>query len=158
MSSESSQTSPEGATETRQRAMAVFAQATCAELERGIDAVPSSADWRYLRPPEIGLVMVRGRIGGGGAPFNMGEVTVTRCTVLVADGATGTSYVMGRDKEKARLAALCDAFWQMPDIHPVIEAEVLEPVAQRRQEEDRETSSETAATRVDFFTMVRGED
>ena len=31
--------------------------------------------------------MVRGRVGGTGAPFNLGEMSVTRCSVRLADGS-----------------------------------------------------------------------
>ena len=63
----------------------------------------------WLRPPEIGAVMVRGRAGGTGAPFNLGEMTVTRCALRLAAGQVGHAYVAGRSHEKARIAALCDA-------------------------------------------------
>ena len=48
------------------------------ELGERLGTLP---DYRVLRGPEAGLVMVRGRTGGGGAPFNLGEMTATRCTV-----------------------------------------------------------------------------
>ena len=37
--------------------------------------------YTILRRPEIGLVMVKGRISGSGAPFCAGEMTVTRAAV-----------------------------------------------------------------------------
>ena len=59
-----------------------------------------------------GLVMVRGRIGGGGAPFNAGEATVARCTVKLASGEVGFGHVMGRDEMRAKAIALLDALAQ----------------------------------------------
>ncbi len=32
-------------------------------------------------PPRPGMTLVRGRMGGTGSPFNLGEMTVTRCVV-----------------------------------------------------------------------------
>ena len=86
-----------------------------------------------MRGPETGLVMLRGRIGGGGAPFNFGEATVTRATVRLPGGAIGHSYALGRDKEKARLAAIADALWQDPAERADVEAKVLAPLRAARR-------------------------
>ena len=45
--------------------------------------------YEELRTAETGLVMLRGRIGGDGAPFNLGEATVTRAAVRLASGEVG---------------------------------------------------------------------
>jgi len=110
-----------------------------------------------LRAPEIGLVMVRGRIGGDGAPFNLGEATVTRAAVSLATGETGFGHVLGRDRDKARLAALADALWQAPTTREAAEG-VLAPVRARLAAEATLAKTRAAATRVDFFTMVRGDN
>ncbi len=62
-------------------------------------ALPAHED---LREPENGLVMVRGRIGGDGAPFNLGEATVSRAAVRLATGEVGFGYALGRDRRKAQ--------------------------------------------------------
>ncbi|MEI5679835.1 MULTISPECIES: phosphonate C-P lyase system protein PhnG [unclassified Mesorhizobium] len=111
-----------------------------------------------LRGPETGLVTVRGRIGGGGAPFNFGEATVTRATVRVEGGAVGHAYALGRDKEKALLSAIADALWQDATRRAEIEASIIEPLRAEQLAADETRRAETAATKVDFFTMVRGED
>ena len=56
--------------------------------------------------------MVRGRVGGDGAPFNLGEATVSRAAVRLSTGEVGFGYTLGRDGEKAQLIALCDALVQ----------------------------------------------
>ncbi|MCW2308537.1 phosphonate C-P lyase system protein PhnG [Rhodobium gokarnense] len=145
-------------TAARKRAMGLFAAAERDALEAGLAGVGELPDWQILRAPEIGLVMVRGRTGGGGAPFNLGEVAVTRCAVTLHPDTVGTAYIMGRDKEKARLAALCDALWQRPDHREAVETAILQPIAEALAETDQKNTAETEATRVDFFTMVRGED
>src|SRR5262245_12071874 len=93
----------------RQAAMATLAHAAPAELKRLWEAASLPQEAQLLRGPETGLVTLRGRIGGGGAPFNFGEATVTRATVRLPGGTVGHSYALGRDKEKARLSAIADA-------------------------------------------------
>jgi alpha-D-ribose 1-methylphosphonate 5-triphosphate synthase subunit PhnG len=110
-----------------------------------------------VRQPESGLVMVRGRIGGDGAPFNLGEATVSRAAVRLASGELGVGYTLGRDRRKAELIALCDALIQSPDHAALVEARVLAPLRRQRTAVRRRVAEETAATRVDFYTLVRGE-
>jgi alpha-D-ribose 1-methylphosphonate 5-triphosphate synthase subunit PhnG len=112
---------------------------------------------RALTTPENGLVMVRGRIGGDGAPFNLGEATVSRAAVRLATGEVGFGYTLGRDLEKARMIALCDAMVQSQTFADAIEANVLAPLRSAMLANRDRKSAEAAATRVDFYTMVRGE-
>ena len=110
-----------------------------------------------LRPPEIGSVMVRGRAGGTGAPFNLGEMTVTRCSLRIDCGAVGHGHVQGRRKEDARTAATVDALMQTPRAGEV-EAAVLAPLRQEETARRDIRARKAAATKVEFFTMARGED
>jgi alpha-D-ribose 1-methylphosphonate 5-triphosphate synthase subunit PhnG len=142
----------------RRGAMAILAQANRQEIADGLAAIGKSIAHVDMRPPETGLVMLRGRIGGDGAAFNLGEATVTRCAVQLPSGEIGFSYALGRDRDKARLAALCDALWQNDAHRAAIERHVLAPVRARLENERDIAARRTAATRVDFFTMVRGED
>lgn len=142
----------------RRATMAVLARARTEELCAAWDAWGDKPEVATVRGPEMGLVMVRGRTGGGGAPFNLGEATVTRATVRLATGTIGHAYALGRDSEKVRLAAVFDALWQEPGHREAVETGVVAPIAERLAREDAEIRDETAATRVDFFTMVRGED
>lgn len=141
----------------RQAAMAVWAEATPAELEAALAQlapVPAAQD---LRAPETGLVMLRGRMGGDGAPFNLGEATVTRAAVRLATGEAGFAYHLGRDVARARAAAVLDALWQAPLRRPAVEAS-LAPIRARLAAAAQTKARRAAATRVNFFTMVRGED
>jgi alpha-D-ribose 1-methylphosphonate 5-triphosphate synthase subunit PhnG len=142
----------------RKAAMALLAEATAAELADGLAQLGTLPEHADLRAAETGLVMVRGRIGGDGAPFNLGEATVTRAAVQLASGEIGYSYALGRDAKKARLAALCDALWQSDQHRPALEQHVLGPIRGRLHGERIETRKRTAATKVDFFTLVRGEN
>jgi alpha-D-ribose 1-methylphosphonate 5-triphosphate synthase subunit PhnG len=142
----------------RRAAMAVLAQAAAADIERGLQRLGGAAAFKDLRPAEVGLVMLRGRVGSDGAPFNAGEATVTRAAVQLDSGEKGFAYVLGRDPDKARLAALCDALWQAPAHRQSIEQHVLAPLRAAQQQRRALARAQTAATRVDFFTLVRGED
>ena len=137
----------------RKRWMAVLARASAAEIEaRLADADPLPSHTR-LRGPETGLVMVRARAGGGGAPFNLGEMTVARCTVRNADGLVGHAYVAGRDLRQAELAAALDAGLQDPARREALERAVIAPLAAAQEAARAGTRRRAAATEVQFFTL-----
>ena len=140
----------------RKAAMSVLAHSATAEIAGRLEevALPAHED---LRAPESGLVMMRGRIGGDGAPFNLGEATVSRAAVRLASGEVGFGYVLGRDGDKARMIALCDALVQSRDHASAIEAQVVAPLRAAMMARRNQRAAEAAATRVDFYTMVRGE-
>lgn len=140
----------------RRRWMRLCALADRERLEAATAGTDTAAA-RWLRPPETGLVMVRGRIGGGGAPFNLGEMPVTRCSVALPGGAVGHAYVAGRDPRKAKAAALVDALMQDPARAERLERELIAPLAAALAARDAAQDRKTAATRVDFFTLVRGD-
>jgi len=146
----------------RRRWMGVLAKAAPEEVAAVWSRLGPAPDYTLLRRPETGLVMVRGRVGGDGAPFNLGEMTVTRCSVRLGAGPVGHAWVghawvAGRRPDHAERAAVLDALMQDPARRPAVAPEIdrLEALqAERRAVAAREA----AATRVDFFTMVRGED
>lgn len=140
----------------RKAAMTVLAHSDAAEIARHLDAVAVPA-YENLREPENGLVMVRGRIGGDGAPFNLGEATVSRAAVRLSTGEVGFGYVLGRDRQKARMIALCDALVQSDQFADAVETGVLAPLRAGMVADRNRKAAETAATRVDFYTLVRGE-
>jgi alpha-D-ribose 1-methylphosphonate 5-triphosphate synthase subunit PhnG len=133
--------------------MSVLARADATELATLLEhrAVPPS--YTKLRGPEAGLVMVRGRTGGGGAPFNLGEMTVTRCTVRTESGHVGHAYVAGRDARKAELAALFDAMLQEPGRRGALHDDVIAPLATAQQARRDSIAAKAAATKVQFFAM-----
>lgn len=138
--------------------MATLAKADWESLEALWTSENPKPSYEYLREPESGLVMLRGRMGGTGAPFNFGEATVTRCSVRLADGTAGHAYVMGRNAAHAEVAAVYDALLQRPGSHDAVQDRVIAPLARRHTERRRQTVAKSAATKVDFFTMARGED
>ncbi|MBU6456670.1 MAG: phosphonate C-P lyase system protein PhnG [Bradyrhizobium sp.] len=136
--------------------MAVLADSDTAEIAGRLAGIAMPAH-ENLREPENGLVMVRGRIGGDGAPFNLGEATVSRAAVRLATGEVGFGYALGRDRKKAQVSALCDALIQASDHADAVENQVLAPLRATVLSQRKRKAAETAATRVDFYTMVRGE-
>jgi alpha-D-ribose 1-methylphosphonate 5-triphosphate synthase subunit PhnG len=141
---------------TRPEWMGLLARAApdaLAELSAAAGPMPDP-DW--LRPPETGSVMVRGRAGGTGAAFNLGEVTATRC-VLRQGGVEGHAFVQGRDAAHATRAAWIDALMQT-DRADEIRRAVLTPLAEAEAARRATRARKAEATRVDFETMVRGED
>jgi alpha-D-ribose 1-methylphosphonate 5-triphosphate synthase subunit PhnG len=140
----------------RQAAMAVLAHAEAGEIAARLRAIPLPGH-QDLRAPENGLVMLRGRVGGDGAPFNLGEATVSRAAVRLSTGEVGFGYTLGRDRQKARMIALCDALVQSDEFADAVESEVIAPLRTEMISERSRTAAETAATRVDFYTLVRGE-
>jgi alpha-D-ribose 1-methylphosphonate 5-triphosphate synthase subunit PhnG len=141
----------------RRRWMAVLARAGADALSDALsdalDAYAGTVEYRVLRGPEAGLAMVRGRAGGGGAPFNLGEMTVTRCSVRTVAGFVGHAYIAGRSERVAQLAALADALLQDPVHQTRMLADVVEPLATMQEARRNATAAKAAATRVQFFAM-----
>ncbi|MEQ8346464.1 MAG: phosphonate C-P lyase system protein PhnG [Sneathiellaceae bacterium] len=146
----------------RRSALAVLARATPALLADHWLAYAAAHGgepaFTRLRGPETGLTMVRGRMGGTGQPFSLGETTVTRCTLRLAAGQVGTGYVLGRDRRQAEIAALVDALLQDPARRDELQASVIAPLAAAQARRAGQRAAATDATKVEFFTLVRGED
>ncbi|GEO85388.1 MULTISPECIES: phosphonate C-P lyase system protein PhnG [Alphaproteobacteria] len=155
---EAKQENTESATTERKRVVNLLARAALNDLSRAWNGLSKQPEVQILRGPETGLVMVRGRIGGGGSPFNLGEATVSRATVRLDNGLVGHGHVLGANLKRAKLAAVFDALWQDQSHREMVEAQLLQPIEAQTATDKRRKSEETAATRVDFFTMVRGED
>lgn len=137
--------------------LGLLAKAPANDVARLWAGMEMNAEHVVLRAPEVGAVMVRGRAGAVGAAFNLGEMTVTRCSVKLPGGQVGHGYVQGRDKAKATQAALIDAHMQTGRADD-IEAAVLAPLRRAQAATKATRAAKAAATKVDFFTMVRGED
>lgn len=141
--------------QNRQNCLKILALADAKQLGKYMQnlAIPP---YTIIRKAETGLVMVRGRIGNTGNAFNMGEMLVTRCSVAINEVA-GHAYVTGNNAEQAENIAVCDALYQQKEYRPLIAA-MLKKLENRRKRALKRAAEETAATKVDFFTMVRGED
>lgn len=142
---------------SRQRWMSVLAHSQPAQLRSHWQALNLNPEYRLLRAPESGLTQLLGRMGATGRRFVLGDMTVTRAVVQLADGGHGYSYVAGRDKAHAELCALADALLQQPAHHEQLQQRLIAPLAAAQQERRQQRAREVAASRVDFFTLVRGE-
>lgn len=143
--------------EPRHRWMQVLSCCPSGELKNAWSQSPSLHDvaFEVIRKPERGLVMVRGRAGSAGGKFNLGEMTVSRCAVRTPDGETGVSYVAGRDLDHALIAAKVDALLQSRDHHDAAHQHIIAPLEAAMAESATQRADKVAATRVNFFTMVR---
>lgn len=144
-------------TAARKTWMSLLAKAPPGRAATLFDAAMPRPAFTWLRAPEIGSTMVRGRAGATGAPFNLGEMTVTRCALTLSTGEVGHAYVQGRRKDDAEVAALIDALMQT-DAADTLRAAVLDPLDADMRAAKATRAAKAAATKVDFFTMVRGED
>lgn len=141
----------------RRKWMGILARADRMELETVWQGLKIKPDYIFLRKPEVGTVMVQGRTAGDGVFFNAGEITVTRCSVRVDDRFSGTSCVMGRNKRHAELAAVFDALLHNPVYTDLLNLILIEPAYRNYCRKAAVTRKKAASTKVDFFTMVRGE-
>lgn len=140
----------------RQAWMAILAKSSVIDIEQQIKTLGELPEYSYLRQPEIGLTMVRGRAGGTGDIFNLGEMTVTRCVVKIGD-ITGFGYVGGRSKRHAELAAVCDGLLQQQEWQEIVRDRVIQPLQKKLSDRLEKKQRQTEATKVEFFTMLRGE-
>lgn len=134
--------------------LSVLAKAPAVAVREAFEALDPPGR-TVLRPAETGMVMVRGRTGGSGDPFNLGEMTVTRCAIRLASGETGVGYVAGRDRQHAEIAATLDAMMQSPALRATAEP-VIAALAAQGEARKAEAARKAAATKVEFFTMVTG--
>ncbi len=147
----------DSATKLRQAWLRELACSHFDDLVELFDGVitPLNVQFRDLKKPEVGLVLVAGRVGAIGDPFGVGEVTVSRC-VIELDGVTGVGYIRGRNPHHARMIAVIDALLQ-GERADIAKRLVVDPLVERRQQRERSRSAEVNASRVEFFTLVRGD-
>lgn len=143
--------------QTRQRWMSVLAHSHPDELLAHWQPLNLSPQFERIRPAETGLTQLQGRMGGTGKRFVMGDMTVTRAVIQMGSGVYGYSYVSGRNKPHAELCAVIDALLQMQGMDELLHKRVIAPLAALQQERRQQRAREVASSRVDFFTLVRGE-
>ena len=142
----------------RQRWLSVLAHSSAALLETHWQALNLQPAYTLIRPAEIGLTRLQARMGATGKRFVMGDATVTRAVVQLSDGTLGYSYLLGRDKAHAERCALLDALLQQPKTRQLLEEKIITPLAAWRDEQRQLRAREIASSKVDFFTLVRGDN
>ena len=143
--------------EVRKRWLAVLARASRFELEKAWARFEGEVNAENVRPAECGMVMLRGRVGGTGDAFNVGEASVSRCAVRFGSGALGVGYALGRDRRKAELIAMFDALLQDDGHYPDLDGQLITPLASEQAAKRVAASRAAAASKVEFFTFVRGQ-
>jgi alpha-D-ribose 1-methylphosphonate 5-triphosphate synthase subunit PhnG len=142
--------------EKRKSWMSLLATSSQSDLLNLWEQKKIKVNYVWLRTPEIGSIMAQGRMGVTGDKFNIGEVTITRCSLKLNCGTIGHSYVQGRSKKKAEISALCDALMQTK-MSKEINKNIIIPLEKIKKDNKRKILSKAEATKVDFFTLVRGE-
>jgi len=142
----------------RQRWLSVLAHSSAALLEAHCQALNLQPAFTLVRPAEIGLTRLQARMGATGKRFVMGDATVTRAVVQLDDGTLGYSYLLGRDKAHAERCALLDALLQQPETRQLLEEKIITPLAAWRDEQRQLRAREIVSSKVDFFTLVRGDN
>ena len=139
--------------------MGVLARADASSLRAKMDGIGAHPAYQWMRRPEIGAVMARGRAGGTGQAFSLGEMTVTRCALRLVDkpDIVGHAYVQGRNAEKAEQAALADAMLQSAGSKQQVLDVVIAPLRAEEAARRLTARKKAGATKVDFFTLVRAE-
>jgi alpha-D-ribose 1-methylphosphonate 5-triphosphate synthase subunit PhnG len=151
-SSQSADASPPA---RRQRWLSILAKALPGRLSALWNALGLLPAYTLLRRPETGLVMVKGRISGNGAPFCAGEMTATHAAVRLETGEVGIGYVGGRSARHAEIAAAVDALGQRADWQERLETAIVAPLEAEAAARHRAIAARAAATKVDFFTVAR---
>ncbi len=151
----------------RQRWMRAFALSDTKTLEEALRNISPLPHYSYLRKPESGMIMLEGKAGSTGQRFNLGEMLVTRCAIALSiEGETekspakyeGHAYVMGNNPRHAAMAAVLDALMQDPKFTDHLEESLVSVIVEKHNKKQEAKAATTAASKVDFLTMVRGED
>jgi alpha-D-ribose 1-methylphosphonate 5-triphosphate synthase subunit PhnG len=145
-------------TSTRQRWMRVLAHSQPAALSARMSALSLAPDYDTLRAPEIGLVQIQARMGGTGERFFAGDATLTRAAIRLNSGTLGYSYVLGRDKAHAERCAVIDALLQEQPYFQTLMEILIAPLEADRAARIAARQAEVNTSRVDFFTLVRGDN
>jgi alpha-D-ribose 1-methylphosphonate 5-triphosphate synthase subunit PhnG len=141
----------------RQRWMALLGGASVKDLETEKEKLRPDIDWEFILKPEVGLLMVQSKADGSHPGFNLGEMSVTKCVLQVQGQYLGYAVILGSDLVHAELAALFDGLLQHPDFRDDLKNSLISNLALKQKEKDRALEKETADTRVEFFTLKRGE-
>lgn len=143
--------------EDRARWISILAKATPAEVSALCAHLSPLPGFERLRAPQTGTLLLEGRMGGDGAPFNLGEACLTRCSVRLDTHHVGHAWVLGRNVQHAEQAALIDALMH-DDATRVRLAPHITALDEARTRRRAQRAQKVAQTKVDFFTVVRGED
>ena len=135
--------------------ISIFSKTNESLLKNSLDHINFKENYDVLLGPEIGSIMIQGRAGGSGDKFNLGEATLTKCIVKFQE-KTGYSYHLGRNLIKSEYGAILDALMQIESYHSKLLMYVKE-FQEEIQKEKTKIIAGSSESKVDFFTMVRGD-
>lgn len=142
----------------RQHWMAVLANANFQDLYKHWQALNLDPVCEIVRGPEVGLAKLQGRIGGTGERFNVADTLISRATIRLQDGTLGFAYLRGRAKQHALLAAMVDALLQQTEHGERLMELLIKPLFALQEQVYLQKQQKAATSKVDFFTLIRGED
>lgn len=143
---------------TRQHWMAVLAQSDPCDLEQRFTALKQRTTHQVIRPAETGLVQIQARMGGTGSRFFAGDATLTRAVVRLPSSTLGYSYLLGRNQAHAERCAVLDALLQEPSHFQALMETLINPLEAERQARLDARQAEISPSKVNFFTLVRGDN
>ncbi len=76
----------------------------------------------------------------------------------LAEGIVGQACTQGRSHRKAEVAALIDSLNQREVTSQALRSQILQPLAAALEAKRSVQSQATAATQVQFFTRLRGDN
>ncbi|MCG8543125.1 MAG: phosphonate C-P lyase system protein PhnG [Alphaproteobacteria bacterium] len=138
----------------RARWLSILASSDPAEVSDAWEGLKNKPDFTWLKKPERGAVLLRGKISSDGAPFNFGEMTVTRCSVQLSDGPVGVAYIPGRSKRHAMIVAVLDGLLQRKGQGSRTARAIVEDLARSLEAKERAAAKKTQETRVNFTMSV----
>lgn len=142
--------------EQRQEWISLLGSADPVWLEKQNTCLNLDLEPVFIVKPETGMIMMQARQDGSGPRFNLGEVTVSRC-ILKLGTTMGYSMVMGSNLRHAQLAALFDALLQKPEQGLNLQNNLVPKLRQIRDQKRREYKEDIETSKVEFFTLKRGE-
>ncbi|EMX9181633.1 phosphonate C-P lyase system protein PhnG [Citrobacter sp. Cs237] len=145
-------------TATRQRWMRALSWSNAETLNALMQALKLAPDYTLIRAPETGLMQIQARMGGTGNRFFAGDTTLTRAVVRLNSGTLGYSYLLGRNKQHAERCAVVDALLQEQAHFQTLMETLIAPLEAEREAQIAARRAEVNASRVDFFTLVRGDN
>ena len=142
----------------RQRRMSILARASYQDVLTLWNKNPIELEYSIIREPEIGMVQIRGKMGNVGDKFNVGDATMTRASVLLETGEIGHCYMLGRNVKQALLASRIDAVMQIEKYKDMLNIQIINPLENIYKTTKQKQKKEAQTSKVDFFTLERGEE
>jgi len=141
----------------RQEWIALLAKADPFLLKKAEKQLGKGIEYAYITKPETGMIMVRARADNKKSGFCLGEISVTKCILKIEKKIMGYAMVMGSDHDHAKNAALFDGLLQIPEYSSKLMQTLIPELKKISRNEKKKQAKQNQDTKVEFFTMKRGE-